>query len=226
MVVLDESNSYESNVPLPICQRVPGFDPAVFWQESPGLPAWSAMHAKYEALVRAAQLAAGPRGDDYRAALTELSSRWPGGLREGELIGPEHVERRRAAARAGMLDPSRARADWPDADAQAVICWAELHALIRDELDFREARTGSSSSEAFAAWITTGDAGDRAARWPRPERIAAIVGPRLRVRSAYLWLAARSGLDLPSLNELLLARSGHWDRRNEDPEWAHERTPR
>jgi hypothetical protein len=223
MVVLDESNSYESNVPLPICQRVPGFDPAVFWQESPGLPAWSAMHAKYEALVRAAQLAAGPRGDDYRAALTELSSRWPGGLREGELIGPEHVERRRAAARAGMLDPSRARADWPDADAQAVICWAELHALIQDQLDFRRALGSGGSSEAFAAWIATEATPERMARWPGPGRIAGLVGPTLRVRSAYLWLAARIGLDLPTLNELLLARAGHWDRRDGDPEWAHER---
>ena len=50
-----------------------------------------------------------------------------------------------------------------------------------------------------------------------------MVGPKLRVRSAYLWLAARAGLDLPSLNALLLARAGHWDRRADDPEWAHAR---
>jgi hypothetical protein len=230
MVVLDQSSPYDTNVLPPICERVrervPGLDPAEFWQETPGSQVWSSMLAKYEALAHAGRLAAGPREEDYRNALSELSSRWPGALREGELIGPTRVEARGAAARSGRLDPTRARGGWAGEAAQAVICWAELHALIRDELDFREARTGSSSSEAFAAWITTGDAGDRAARWPRPERIAAIVGPRLRVRSAYLWLAARSGLDLPSLNELLLARSGHWDRRNEDPEWAHERTPR
>jgi hypothetical protein len=50
-----------------------------------------------------------------------------------------------------------------------------------------------------------------------------IVGSKLRVRSAYLWLAARAGLDLPGLNELLLARTGHWDRRDDDPVWTIDR---
>jgi hypothetical protein len=225
MVVLDQSSPYDGGVLPPVCQRVrervPGLDPAAFWQETPGSPAWSSMLAKYEALANAGRMAGGPRDEDYRTALIELASRWPGALREGELIGPDRVEARHAAARSGLLDPSRARAGWPGEAAQAVICWAELHALIRDQLDFRGVRAGPSSSEAFAGWIASGDAGERAARWPRPEQIAAIIGPRLRVRSAYLWLAARSGLDLPGLNELLLARAGHWDHRDEDPEWAH-----
>ena len=222
MVVLDQSNPYESNVlPRRARERVPGFDPAEFWQESPGAAAWSSMLTKYEALANAASLAKGPRGEDYRVALTTLSSRWPGALREGELIGPDHVEARRAAAEAGSRDPTRARADWSDEAACAVIGWAELHALIRDQLDFRGAQ-GSASSEAFARWIATDKTGERATRWPGPERIAGIVGPKLRVRSAYLWLAVRTGIDLPSLNELLLARAGHWDRRKGDPEWAHE----
>lgn len=183
------------------------------------------MLAKYEALASAGRLAAGSRGEDYRAALVDLSSRWPGALREGELIGPDRVEARRAAAEAGLLDPARARADWPGDAAQAVICWAELHGLIRDLLDFRRAssRPGherTASPDAFARWIAAADAADRAARWPKPERIELIVGSKLRVRSAYLWLAARAGLDLPGLNELLLARSGHWDRRDEDPSWT------
>ena len=224
MVVLDQSSPYDGGVLPPVSQRVrervPDLDPAEFWQETPGEQAWSSMHAKYEALASAGRLAGGPRDEDYRIALIELASRWPGALREGELIGPARVEARGAAASEGLLDPSRARAGWPGEAAQAVIFWAELHALIRDQLDFRGERAGPSSSEAFAGWIATA-AGDRAARWPRPERIVAIVGPRLRVRSAYLWLAARSGLDLPGLNELLLARTGHWDHRDEDPEWAH-----
>lgn len=213
----------------PVCERVrervPGLDPAVFWQELPLLQAWSSMVAKYEALASAGRLAAGPRGEDYRVALIELSSRWPGALREGELIGPVRVEARRAAAEAGVVEPTRVRAGWPGDAAQAVICWAELHALIRDVLEFRRARSrrghaGAGSIEAFVGWVAVEEG--RATRWPRPERIAMIVGPKLRVRSAYLWLAARAGLDLPGLNELLLARAGHWDRRDEDPGWAHE----
>jgi hypothetical protein len=225
MVVLDQSSPYDGSVLPPVSQRVrervPGLDPAEFWQETPGSHTWSSMLAKYEALASVARLAMGPRDGDYRIALSELASRWPGALREGELIGPGGVDARQVAARSGLEDPTRVRAAWSGAPAQAVICWAELHALIRDQLDFRGARIGPSSSEAFADWLTRGDAtGERIARWPKPERIAAIVGPRLRVRSAYLWLAARSGLDLPGLNELLLARAGHWDRRDEDPEWA------
>jgi hypothetical protein len=38
-------------------------------------------------------------------------------------------------------------------------------------------------------------------------------------------LAARAGLDLPGLNHLLFARSGHWDRRPGDPTWAHDVDP-
>lgn len=219
MVVLDQSNSYEFDVLLSVRQRVPGFDPAEFWQESPGLAAWSSMLGKYEALAHAAELAGGPRGADYRASLAELSSRWPGALREGELIGPARVEARRAAASAGAHEPDRLRTDWSTADARAVICWAELHELIRDQLDFRRAIGPRGSTEAFADWLAA-DGAARAARWPAPERIATIVGPKLRVRNAYLWLAARAGLDLPSLNELLLARAGHWDHRDDDPAWA------
>lgn len=230
MVVLDQGSPYDGDVLPPVCERVrervPGFDPAEFWQELPASQAWSSMLAKYEALASAGQLAAGSRGEDYRTALIDLSSRWPGALREGELIGPVRVEARRAAAEAGVLDPTRTRAGWPGDAAQAVICWAELHSLIGDLLDFRRASSrpgqqGAASPEAFSRWIATEDTGvDRAARWPAPERVAMIVGPKLRVRSAYLWLAARAGLDLPALNELLLARSGHWDRRAEDPGWT------
>src|SRR5689334_10103752 len=89
MVVPGQCTSYECDVLLPICehvrQRVPGIDPAVFWQESPGSQAWSSMLAKYDALENAARLAKGPRDNAYRTTLTELASRWPGALREGEL---------------------------------------------------------------------------------------------------------------------------------------------
>jgi hypothetical protein len=223
MVVLGQSSPYDAGVLPPVGERVrervSGLDPAMFWQDLPLVSAWSSMVAKYEALANAGRLAAGPRGEDYRAALIDLSSRWPGALREGELIGPVRVEARLAAAEAGAREPTRVRAAWPGEAAQAVICWAVLHDSIRDLLDFRRvAPAGAASSEAFARWVANDHA--RAARWPEPERVTMIVGPKLRVRSAYLWLAARAGLDLPGLNELLFARAGHWDRRDEDPQWT------
>lgn len=227
MVVLDQSSPYDGDVLPPVCERVrervQGFDPAEFWQELPPSSAWVSMLAKYEALASVGRLAAGPRGDEYRAALRDLSARWPGALREGELIGPGRVDDRRAAAAAGALEPTRTRASWPGEAAQAVICWADLHVLIRDVLDYRRVSSSRAPEDPgpdpFARWVAADH--DRRIRWPRPERVPAILGDQLHVRSAYLWLAARAGLDLPGLNELLLARSGHWDRRDSDPVWAH-----
>jgi hypothetical protein len=206
-------------VTLEFHELVHGVDPALFWQESMGRQQWESMAAKYAALARVARLAEAPRGAEYKQALVELSSRWPGALREGELIGPERVERRRAAAEAGLAAPERARAEWPEQDARAVICWAELHVLLGDQLEFRRSPGASPrTTEAFAAWLASEA---RAARWPAPQRLPELLGPKLEVRGAYMWLAARTGLILPRLNALLLARAGHWDRRPGDPPWAH-----
>jgi hypothetical protein len=214
---------------LMIRERVPEFDPAEFWQECPPRAQWLSMIVKYEALATAAKLAEGARGPEYRKLLVELSSRWPGGLRESELIGPQRVTVRHAAAVAGLAQPDHARGrEQSQSGARqatprlAVLCWAELHELIRDQLEFRGALGAGepATSSSFAAWISNHGASGRAQRWPQAHRVPALVGPKLRVRSAYLWLAARSGLDLPSLNALLFARAGHWDRRPDDPDWA------
>ncbi|KIG12036.1 hypothetical protein DB30_02091 [Enhygromyxa salina] len=213
---------------LMIRERVPGFLPAKFWQESPARDQWQAMTDKYTALAAAAKLAAAERGPAFRKLLVELSSRWPGALRESELVGPERVLVRHAAAAAGLALPNQARApEWANGEPHqatptlAVLCWAELHELIRDQLEFRAAlgRGTTLTTTTFAAWIRDHD-DDRAQRWPQADRLPGLVGPKLRVRGAYLWLAARAGLDLPSLNALLFARAGHWDRRPDDPAWA------
>lgn len=197
----------------------PGFDPAQFWRLTVGVAAWRSMVDKYEALARAAELAAGPRGDDYKRTLVELSSRWPGALREGELIGPSQVEARREAAVCGVIEPTRPRGAWTDSTARAVICWTELHELIADVLAFRRTHP-RSSTEQFADALAAPPSAAHERRWPEPARLPATVGPVLRIRSAYLWLAARSGSSLPELNALLFGRSGHWDQRSDDPHWA------
>jgi hypothetical protein len=202
---------------LAIRPRVPGFDPEDFWQAVPGRDDWQAMIDKYAALAQLALLTEERRASSLR----EAAQRWPGSLREAELIGPAHVDARTRAAAAGLAQPDRPRASWTDEPALAVLCWADLHRSIADQLRFRAQAHASRAgqTEAFAAWIAEQGAEDR---WPDPARLLAVVGPKLRVRSAYLWLAARAGLDLPTLNALLLARAGHWDRRPEDPSWAHD----
>jgi hypothetical protein len=204
-------------VTLPIRARVRGIDPAEFWQAATGQAQWQAMLDKYTTLAQLAVLPEHERGPSLRAA----ASRWPGSLREAELIGPERVDQRTAAARAGLADPDRPRASWTDEPALAVVCWSSLHALIDDQLRFRRvAPHEARDSAAFSHWIAAREGASE--RWPDASQLCSIVGPKLRVRSAYLYLAARAGLDLPRLNALLLARAGHWDRRPDDPAWAHE----
>jgi hypothetical protein len=200
---------------LAIRPRVAGFDPAEFWDAAPGREQWQSMIDKYTVLAQLAKLP-----EDQRApVLREAASRWPGSLREGELIGPERVDARAAAAVAGLAQPDRSRASFTDEPALAVIAWTSLHLLIGDQLRFRATDpTRARDSEAFSRWVTQQQID---ARWPNPARIPELLGPKLRVRSAYLWLAARAGLALPDLNALLFARAGHWDRRPHDPPWAH-----
>jgi hypothetical protein len=204
-------------VTLRIRARVPGFDPSEFWQAAPGREQWQAMVDKYTVLAQLAELSEPARAPTLR----EAASRWPGSLREGELIGPERVQARAAAAAAGLAQPDRSRASWTEEPALAVVCWASLHLLIEDQLRFRAAEPHHArDSEAFSRWIALRD--PMSSRWPDAARLTTAVGPKLRVRSAYLWLAVCAGLDLPSLNALLLARAGRWDRRADDPSWAHE----
>ncbi len=215
-------NGDTTSIHATIQTRVPGFDPARFWATAPGPEAWQAMVEKYAALAELARLPEDRRG----AALRAASRRWPGSLREAELIGPTAVDERQAAAAAGLLEPERSRSSWTHEPALAVVAWATLHRLLADQLRFRAVhrrtimpRLGTArDSAAFSIWL----ASEPSTAWATPERIVEVVGPRLRVRSAYLWLAAMAGLELPRLNALLLGRAGHWDRRPDDPRWAHD----
>lgn len=208
-------------MPHAIRERVAGFDPAQFWQESPTREQLRDLVLKYERLAEAAALAGQARGPEYRALLIELSGRWPAALRESELIGPERVEQRRAAAHSWAEASARVAASSVE---RSLRCWLELHALIRDQLDYRRGLGPSASLEqgsataSFADWLGRDPA--RRPRWPMVERLPELVGAKLRVRAAYLWLAARAGLELAGLNALLFERAGHWDSRPDDPDWS------
>lgn len=169
----------------------------------------AAMTEKYLAL---AALEALPRGPEQDAALRRAAARWPGCLRESQLVGPDRCRQRRAWAEAGRAGEERPRAAWLAEGAGALPLWADLHRLLRDQLAWR-ATGGSGDAAEFVRW----SAGEGRERWPEPGLLAAVAGPQVRARQAYQWLAAQAGLSLAALNFVLFARQGHWDARPGDP---------
>ena len=128
--------------------------------------------------------------------------------------------------RASLSDPSGSppastlrASPSPTSPALAALGWAEIHALILDILGFRRSTTARETAN-FVAWLGAPAQAEARARWAPREQLGEVLGPAVRVRSAYLCLAARAGLTLPALHHLLFARAGHWDRRAEDPSWA------
>lgn len=180
------------------------------WAERPlGRDDCAAMTAKYIAL---AALEALPRGPEQDAALRRAAARWPGCLRESQLVGPARCLQRRAWAEAGSMASERPRAAWVAEGAGALPLWADLHRLLGDQLAWRAAG-GSGEATAFVRWLD----GERRERWPGPGLLRAVAGPQVRARQAYQWLAGQAGLSLAALNFVLFARQGHWDARPGDP---------
>jgi hypothetical protein len=205
-----------------IRERVPGFDPREFWA-GPLTPARALdMRDKYEAL---AGLALATNHALRKPMLRAVARRWPGSLREAELAGPDRVLERLAQAGLGAEQAECSGDDWRarGGPASAVLLWSHLHPLLADLLRFRRVRREPPSIAALARWIADDRSLDE--RWPAVERLPDLIPGKLEIRCAYLWLTARAGLELPQLNHLLFARSGHWDRRPGDPAWAHDGEP-
>jgi hypothetical protein len=202
-----------------IRERLPGFDPREFWARPLARARVLDMRDKYEAQIELADVHDEAR---RKPLLRSLARRWPGSLREAELIGPIRVGERLEHARRGVEQPEHAGDDWRARgdSACALLLWARLHPLLADLIEFRRASREPASVAALARWLAS--APELTDRWPGVERLPALVGDKLGVRCAYLWLAAQAGLELPRLNALLFARSGHWDRRPDDPRWAHD----
>ncbi len=189
---------------------------SAFWQASVPNSQWREMDAKYRALQHLEQL---PAGDQQKFAIRTAARRWPGALRESQLVGPQRCEqRRRCAERAGGQE-ARTRAHWRARgdDFLAVVLWIELHLLLADHVAWRKSlvQQGSdASTQAFLTFVGARDPG----RWPTSAAtLQQTTGPRIRARTAYLWLAKRAEMSLPDLNLLLFARRGHWDHRPGDP---------
>lgn len=198
-----------------------GPSPEQFWRAPLSLEACRAMLAKYEALAELEAQDPGPLQDRL---LRAASRRWPGCLRESQLVGPERCAARREGVRLALASgETSARASWRARGLAAVPLWAELHALLDDQLRWR-AQLGLGPAarpredDAPRAFLDFARSTGASARWPtRAATLRAVAGPKVRSRQAYLWLAARAGLALPALNQILFARSGHWDQREGDP---------
>jgi len=168
------------------------------------------MAEKYAAL---AALVALPSGPAQNAALRAAARRWPGCLREAQLVGPRLCEQRRVQAEQAAGVEARTRAQWLAGDAAAVPLWADLHLLLADQSRWRLRTLGAADVTDFVATLDE----QAQSRWPGAEMLAEVAGPQVRVRQAYRWLAAQASLPLADLNYLLFARRGPWDARPGDP---------
>ena len=170
----------------------------------------AAMTEKYVALAALALLSTGPT---QNVALRAAARRWPGCLREAQLVGPTLCELRRVQAETAAGSEARPRAQWLAGEAAAVAVWADLHLLLADQSRWRLRTLGAGDVADFVATL---DAEARG-RWPEAAMLAEVAGPQVHVRQAYRWLAAQASLPLADLNYLLFARRGPWDARPGDP---------
>jgi hypothetical protein len=189
-----------------------GVGDSTYWA-NPVCPAeFVSMACKYDALLQLSRL---HEGEPRKQAIRSASRAWPGSLREAELAGPTVCGRRRASARRGLSQPAATRSAWRDREAAAVVLWLDLHRLLADQVAWK-AHGGTGGCEAFIGSLSV----SVATRWPDAQTLQSVAGAKVRPRQAYLWLAARAGLELALLNFTLFERDGHWDERADDPPWA------
>jgi hypothetical protein len=137
--------------------------------------------------------------------LRRAARRWPGSLRECQRVRPEIYAERLRASRLGAAAPASRRCVWHARGHAAIPLWAELHALLGDQLAWRAARGAlrrgrkDANVRDFVAWL-----GPARERWPDARELERMAGGRLSPRHAHAWLAARAGLSLEQLRGLLL----------------------
>ncbi|HFE44502.1 MAG TPA: hypothetical protein ENJ18_03265 [Nannocystis exedens] len=186
-------------------------DPTTYWSAPLTPGACARMVAKYDALAAIESMPAGRLRDRM---IQRAARRWPASLRESQLAGPQVCLQRRQAALEGAQSPARSRADWCSR-APALPLWSSLHLLIGDLVGWRrQLPRGAETSPA--ALLDHLARAPLSARW-QSDRLGDLVGSRVRVRLAYLWLAARCGLPPTVLSGVLFARKGLWAHREGDP---------
>jgi len=186
-------------------------DPTIFWGAALTPGSCATMVDKYDSL---AEIEAMTPGDVQAQKIRRAAGRWPGSLRESQLVGPAICGERRSAALRGASAPARTRGAWC-AECPALPLWSTLHLLLGDLGRWRRQfyRGEGATPEALLDFLAEAP---QSARWDR-DAVRALVGGRVHVRLAYLWLAVCSGLPLFSLSRTLFVRAGRWERRADDP---------
>jgi hypothetical protein len=118
---------------------------AEYWDRP--FAAAASMAAKYAALLAAV---AQPE-PERKLALRAAAQRWPGSLRECQLVDPQLYAARGAAAARGVPSAAEPRAAWRARGEQAICLWSDLHDLLRDQRDARGVGRRATPREAMIA---------------------------------------------------------------------------
>ena len=167
-------------------------DPASYWAE-PFDPAACADAADRYAVL--GELVRWPEGPLRTRGLRDAAMRWPGSLRECQIVVPSIFVARGARARLGARSPALSRARWRAEGWGAVPLWHDLSGFYRDLTRLR----GRELAEGLA-----GLPAERRACWP--EDVGAWPIDRRDRPSARLvdsWLAALCGLEPVELAAIL-----------------------
>jgi hypothetical protein len=136
-----------------------------------------------------------PEGLLRTRGLRDAATRWPGSLRECQIVAPSVFVGRGGRARLGARSPAQSRARWRAEGWGAVPLWHDLSGFYRDlqRLRGRELTEGlaHASADRRAFWPQD------ASLWPRDRR------ERPSARLVEAWLAALAGLEPGELAILL-----------------------
>jgi len=165
-------------------------EPGGFWDEPVAAEELADLELKYSTLLR---LIDTPVGRGRELGLRELAARWPGALREGQLVSRAGLEVRR---RSLGIAPGSPRAAWRRAEIAAVPLWSELHRLLADIARIRSASLGPAD-------LPRGLGLEAARRWPTAGAWWTSVPWPIDARVTRSWLAAVGDLDPGELDRLL-----------------------
>lgn len=162
---------------------------------------------KYEALWQIVSSNQIPRPEYWK----NLTTRYPGILREAEMCSLSTIRSRRSAAQCLQTEATKTRLELlTQTPYQPIIYWHDAHQLLRDIFVWRsDPAHRSKNLDSFWIWTQHKDPTSLSPSWPR--RPGFLVGNqrnRPDQHTAYAWLAQLTHQKKSSLLELLVDRLG------------------
>lgn len=174
---------------------------ASYWNETFSRRDCASMNAKYGALTAAL----GERdGERKRQLLRAAACEWPGALREAQMTMPARFHQRTLAVSERVEQRARSRSYWRTHGLDDITLWFDLHDMTRDVMSFRSSPS-ARTVDAFSSWL----ARRACERWTglSSDTLQILCETDFHIRGVYRCLAARAGLDYPTLVYRLFARS-------------------